>query len=118
MTANQLTAAGRLDTRVGLLRPTTEVTATGAHVKAYEKAATVWANVRQITLRESMRANVELQSETYTVLIRYRAGLTPDWCVELRGRRYRIMSLNVIPEQGQIILGIELDNSITQEVTT
>lgn len=110
--------AGRLDTRIGLLAPVITVSSSGAHVTAYSEAAKVWANVKQVTLRESMRANVELQSETYTILIRYRAGITPAWAVSLNGRRYRIISINASRDLGQIILGVELDNSITQEVTT
>lgn len=110
--------AGRLDTRIGLMRPVQTVSATGAHVVIYAEPLYVWANVRQLTLRENMKAQVQLQSETYTVLMRYRAGISPDWAVELHGRRYRIISINASRSEGQMILGIELDNSIAQEVTT
>jgi SPP1 family predicted phage head-tail adaptor len=119
MTVNQqLPGAGKLDTRIALLRPITTVDAAGAHITEFETVAETWANVRQITFRESMKLQVELQTETYTIMIRYRTGITPAWCVNLRGKRYRILTINADRSAGQIILGVELDNSITQEVET
>lgn len=118
MTVSQLPGAGRLDTRIALLRPVTTINEFGAHITEFETVAETWANVRQITFRESMKSQVELQTETYTVMIRYRTGITPAWCINLRGKRYRILSINADRSAGQIILGIELDNSIIQETKT
>ena len=119
MTVNQqLPGAGKLDTRITLLRPITTVDAAGAHITEFETVAETWANVRPITFREIMKSQIELQTDTYTILIRYRAGITPAWCVNLRGKRYRILTINADRSAGQIILGVELDNSITQEVET
>ena len=110
-------AAGKLDTRITLLQPAKTVTG-GAHSVTYTDYKTVWANARQITFRESMAAQVQLQNETYTLLMRYIAGITPDWAVRMRGLRYRILTINADKAAGMITLGIELDNSITQEPTT
>lgn len=118
MTDKALPNAGKLDTRIALLRPVTTITGTGAHITEFETVVEVWSNLRQITLRESMKSQVELNQETYTALIRYRPGITLQWCVSFRGKRYRIISINTDRAAGQIILGIELDNSIIQEIAT
>ena len=109
-------SAGKLTARVTLLRPTTSIS-TGSHVTAYTDDVTVWANLKQVSLREIMRSNVEMQTETYTVLMRYRPGLTQEWCLRLPNqKRYRIISINTDLESGAMILGAELDNSIVQKV--
>ena len=111
-------AAGKLTARVTLLRPASTIT-TGSHVKTYTDDVTVWANIKQVSLREIMRSNVEMQTETYTVLMRYRPGITQEWCLRLPNqKRYRIISINTDPESGAMILGAELDNSIAQTVTS
>lgn len=110
--------AGALDKRVQLLRPVTTLNATGAHVTTFEDAGGAWANVRQITLRESLRSQVELQQETYTVMIRYRSGVSPAWALSWDDKRYRILSIECDRSTGYIIIGCELDNSIVQEATT
>lgn len=110
-------AAGKLDTRITLLRPARAVVS-GQNRTTYTDYKTVWANARQITFRESMAAQVQLQNETYTLVMRYIAGITPDWAVRMRGLRYRILTINADKTAGMITLGIELDNSITQEPST
>ena len=110
--------AGDLNTRVTLLRPASEITGTGAHSTTYTEAGKRWANVRQITLRESLRSQVELQQETYTVMIRYRSGISPAWALSWDDKRYRILSIECDRSTGYIIIGCELDNSIVQEATT
>lgn len=110
--------AGRLDKQIKLYEPTRTVSA-GMHTVSYELKYTVWANIKQLTLRELMRTNVELQSETYTVYMRYKQGITNKWRVEFpNGNKYRIITINTDPATGTMILGVELDNSITQEVTS
>lgn len=101
-----------------LLRPTSAITGAGAHNTTYADAGKRWANVRQITLREQLRSQVELQQDTYTVLMRYLAGLKPGWCLSWGGLRYRIISIEHDRATGYMILGAELDNSIIQEATT
>lgn len=110
-------AAGKLDTRITLLQPARTIIA-GANKITYTDYKTVWANTRQITFRESMAAQVQLQTETYTIVMRYIAGITPDWAVRMRGLRYRILTINADKAAGILTLGIELDNSITQEPTS
>lgn len=110
--------AGKLDKRITLMKPT-KTLASGSHQITYEDFAVVWANVRQLTLRETISSNVELQTETYTILMRYRAGIGSDWCVRLpNGKRYRIISINSDTMTGAMIIGVELDNSIVQKVTS
>lgn len=110
--------AGRLDKQIKLYEPTRSVSA-GMHTVTYELKYAVWANIKQLTLREIMRTNVELQSETYTVYMRYKQGITNKWRVEFpNGNKYRIITINTDPATGTMILGVELDNSITQEVTS
>ncbi len=116
MAINNL-AAGKLDTRIMLHRPVKTVTG-GAHSVAYTEYKAVWANARQVTFRESMMAQVQLQNETYTLAMRYIAGITPDWAVRMRGIRYRVMTVEADKSAGSLILGIELDNTITQEPTS
>ena len=116
MAINNL-AAGKLDTRITLLQPAKTVTG-GAHSVTYTDYKAVWANARQVTFRESMTAQVQLQNETYTLMMRYVAGITPDWAVRMKGIRYRVLSVNADKTAGSLILGIELDNSITQEPTS
>lgn len=101
-----------------LLRPTSAITGAGAHNTTYADAGKRWANVRQITLREQLRSQVELQQDTYTVLMRYLAGLKPGWCLSWGGLRYRVISIEHDRATGYMILGAELDNSIIQEATT
>ena len=110
--------AGDLNTRVTLLRPTSAITEAGAHSTTYADAGKRWANVRQITLREQMRSQVEFQQDTYTVLMRYLAGIKPGWCLSWGGLRYRVISIEHDRATGYMILGAELDNSIIQEATT
>lgn len=107
-------AAGKLDTRITLLQPARTIIA-GANKITYTDYKTVWANTRQITFRESMAAQVQLQNETYTIIIRYTPGITPDWAVRMKGLRYRVLTVNADKAAGILTLGIELDNSITQE---
>lgn len=108
--------AGRLDKQIKLYEPTRTVTA-GVHKISYELKYTIWANIKQITLREMMQTNVELQNETYTLYMRYKTGITNKWRVELpNGNKYRIITINTDKATGTMILGVELDNSITQEV--
>ena len=109
--------AGKLDTRVTLLRPAKTVTG-GTHSVTYTDYRTVWANARQITFREGLTSQVQLQNETYTLMMRYFAGITPDWAVRMKGIRYRVLTVNADKTAGSLILGIELDNSITQEPTS
>lgn len=101
-----------------LLRPTSAITGAGAHNTTYADAGKRWANVRQITLREQLRSQVELQQDTYTVLMRYLAGIKPGWCLSWGGLRYRVISIEHDRATGYMILGAELDNSIIQEATT
>jgi len=110
-------AAGKLDTRITLLQPARAVIS-GQNRTTYTDYKAVWANARQITFRESMASQVQLQNETYTLVMRYIAGITPDWAVRMRGLRYRILTINADKTAGMITLGIELDNSITQEPAT
>ena len=84
---------------------------------SYTDDVTVWANLKQVSLREIMRSNVEMQTETYTVLMRYRPGITQEWCLRLPNqKRYKIISINTDPASGAMIIGAELDNSIVQKV--
>lgn len=110
-------SAGRLSYQVTLMKPVKTLSSQGAHSITYTSAGTVWANLKQISLREAMSSNVELQTETYTVLMRYRAGIGQDWCVELPNKlRYKIVSINTDKLSGMMILGVELDNTIIQRV--
>lgn len=110
-------SAGRLNYQVTLMKPVKTLSSQGAHSITYTSAGTVWANLKQISLREAMSSNVELQTETYTVLMRYRAGIGQDWCVELPNKlRYKIVSINTDKLSGMMILGVELDNTIIQRV--
>lgn len=109
--------AGKLNYQVTLLKPAKTLNGQGAHSITYTSAGTVWANLKQISLREAMTSNVELQTETYTVLMRYRSGIGQDWCVELPNKlRYKIVSINTDKLSGMMILGVELDNTIIQKV--
>lgn len=103
-----------MDTRITLLQPSRSVIS-GRNRTTYTDYKAVWANARQITFRESMASQVQLQNDTYTLVMRYIAGITPDWAVRMRGIRYRILTINADKSGGMITLGIELDNSITQE---
>lgn len=107
--------AGKLDKRITFLKPTKSIV-NGKNTVVYEDYKKVWANVKQITLRESIQSNVELSTETYTVLCRYVEGIGADWCIEYKSLRYRIVSINTLISDGSMIIGIELDNSIVQEV--
>lgn len=110
-------SAGRLSYQVTLMKPVKTLNSQGAHSITYTSAGTVWANLKQISLREAMSSNVELQTETYTVLMRYRSGIGQDWCVELPNKlRYKIVSINTDKLSGMMILGVELDNTIIQRV--
>ena len=110
-------SAGRLNYQVTLMKPVKTLSSQGAHSITYTSAGTVWANLKQISLREAMSSNVELQTETYTVLMRYRSGIGQDWCVELPNKlRYKIVSINTDKLSGMMILGVELDNTIIQRV--
>lgn len=109
--------AGKLNYQVTLMKPVKTLSSQGAHSITYTSAGTVWANLKQISLREAMTSNVELQTETYTVLMRYRSGVGQDWCVELPNKlRYKIVSINTDKLSGMMILGVELDNTIIQRV--
>lgn len=110
-------AAGKLDTRITLLQPSRAVVS-GQNRTTYTDYKTVWANARQITFREGLTSQVQLQNETYTLMMRYIAGITPDWAVRMKGIRYRVLTVNADKTSGSLILGIELDNSITQEPTS
>lgn len=110
-------SAGRLDTRITLLQPTRTVSG-GVNTVAYTSYREVWCNAKQITFRESLNSQIELQNETYTLLMRYISGITPDWAVTLKGLRYKVLTVNADKTAGTLILGVELDNTITQEPTS
>ena len=115
--------AGQLNRKIELLRPSAEIDGAGSHIKTFTSAGYRWANIRQITLREQLRMQVELEQDTYTVLMRYLAGVKPGWCkpgwcLSWGGNRYRVISAEADKATGYMILGAELDNSIIQEATT
>lgn len=110
--------AGQLNRKIELLRPSAEIDGAGSHIKTFTSVGYRWANIRQITLREQLRMQVELEQDTYTVLMRYLAGVKPGWCLSWGGNRYRVISAEADKATGYMILGAELDNSIIQEATT
>lgn len=113
-----LVNAGKLDKRITLLKPTVDYS-TGNTVRTYTEAVKVWANVKQLTLKDLVTSQYELVSETYTVLIRYIKGIKPDWAVMLpNGCRYVITGINTYHGDGYLILSIELDNTEVQEVAS
>lgn len=110
-------SAGKLRDQIKLLKPSKTLNTSGSHVVTYTTVGTVWCNLKQVTLREIMNSSVEMPTETYTILMRYRPGITQDWCVELpNGCRYRVVSINTDTSAGMMILGVELDNTIIQTV--
>lgn len=111
-------SAGKLDKKIKFYEPTEHKTI-GTHTPTYEFKFSVWANIRQLTLRELMKTDVELQSETYTCVMRYKSGITNAWRVQLpNGNYYRILTINTDVSSGSMTIGVELDNSIVQETSS
>jgi SPP1 family predicted phage head-tail adaptor len=71
--------------------------------------ATVWANVRPVTSREMMRNQMEIVSDMFTVLIRYRSGLNTAQKVLWQSHYYNIQAMTVDPADQSIILTLTLD---------
>lgn len=99
-----LQAAGNLNQRVSIYAPKPDAESYMTPDN-YDLLATVWADVREITAREQMRAGVDLQSGRMTVQIRFRSGISADCVVKWRGNFYGIDSVSSDRTRGEIIMG-------------
>lgn len=68
-------AAGRLDRRVTLQTPTTSVGTLGGHSESWATLATVWANVRDLSGRETFNAQAAGSAVGKVVTIRWLSGV-------------------------------------------
>lgn len=109
--------AGDLNQRITLLSPVYSVK-NSLNTKSYTIYKKVWANLKQITLREQLASVIEVNNETYTVLIRYIENVEPGWGVLLpkNPKPYNVITVNKVQNDGYMILGVELDNSQSEEV--
>jgi SPP1 family predicted phage head-tail adaptor len=90
-------AAGKLDRRVQLQAPTVSAGTLGGVAASWATAATVWAQVRALSGRETAIAQQVHSQSTLAVTVRYRADVRTDWRVILDdGRVARIVWIDVI----------------------
>lgn len=67
---------GKLDRRITLLSPTTVRGETGGHEELWTDAETLWANVRDLSGRETFTAQAAGSQVSKIVTIRYLAAVT------------------------------------------
>ena len=88
--------AGLLRYRVEIIRRVKEKDSAGASVFAWRVLAKVWADVRHLSGRETMKHDVLSSSVRASVRIRWREDITPDMRVKIGGKPYAIRA--VIPD--------------------
>lgn len=91
-----LIRAGDLSERIELLAPS------GTSVR-------LCASVRPISTREYIKNGAEIISETFTIMIRYRPGVSCANSVLWHGRYYNIINMEANAGLGYIILTVTLD---------
>jgi SPP1 family predicted phage head-tail adaptor len=86
-------AAGRLRERVTIEAFAGVADGLGGQTDAWQRVATVWADVLPLAGREAMVAGAMTGIEPYRVELRRRAGLTPQHRLSWRGRQLNIRSV-------------------------
>lgn len=81
---------GRLNERVGLLRPVRTQDAAGQSVTSWQAVASVWAEVLPLRSEERFAAAAVQQENTLKFRIRLRTDVNATWRLEHRGRGYDI----------------------------
>lgn len=87
--------AGQLRERVTIQRKSVTRDGFGAEVVTWPDLVTVWANVRSTDGTEGVESTVDqvVATISHSVLIRYRAGLSPAMRVVWRGKALQILSI-------------------------
>jgi SPP1 family predicted phage head-tail adaptor len=80
-------SAGRLDRRVTLQGKTVARGALGGHQEVWTAFATVWAEVRDLSGRETFNAKAVGSAATQIITLRYRSDVHNDQRVVLPGGR-------------------------------
>lgn len=83
-------------------------TAAGGRPKTWADIATVWMHVEAANGREELYGMQIQASMTHVIIMRYRAGVTTDMRILIKGEPYNIRSINDVNLRGRkLILGVE-----------
>lgn len=88
--------AGKLNNRVEILQRVKRQDESGAVVFRWEVCRRLWADVRHVSGRETVKQDLMTASVRASVRIRYRHDITVDMRVRAAGVVYRIVS--VLPD--------------------
>lgn len=83
-------AAGVLDRRITLQRPTDTQDSAGAVLQTWATVTTVWAEIRPATAREFIAGAQETAEQRAVFRIRWRADVTVAWRVLYDSQVWRI----------------------------
>lgn len=89
--------AGKLNTLVVILAPSSSQDAIGQPVQTWNTLATVFANVRNLTGMEAIRGGAEVSITKASVRINYRADVTATMRVQVGTALYEIK--DVLPDE-------------------
>lgn len=89
--AERSPAIGTLRDRVQLRRRDMTLEGEGGHTTVYIPLATVWARVRALAPRQVQEAGARGATASHTVVMRFRADLSPGDRIVWRGRKLDIL---------------------------
>lgn len=97
-------AAGKLNRRITIYKPTRSRSTTGSETDALTLVATVWAQRASLLLREATRMAGLSDAEEAKFIIRYRADVQVGYSVESEKRRYTVVSVEEISNREGLTL--------------
>lgn len=86
-------AAGHLRHKVQIQSRSATKDGFGQESMTWTTALTVWADIQPLSGRELIAAQAQMAETTHTVVIRYRAGITPANRVVYQGRVFNVLSV-------------------------
>lgn len=103
-----MTKVSEFTARIALLRPDLEPDGQGGyHDNGPKVVGHVWAQFLKPRFWDGQTGGGPATEITQGIVIRYRADITPDWQVEYRGARYRILHTECSPKRDTLILTCE-----------
>ena len=90
MSETRVPSIGTLTDRIQLLRKMSTSEPAGGEVAVYSPIATVWARVRQLSVRQAFATDARGQTVSHAVVLRFRTDLKAGDRVIYRGRNLEI----------------------------
>lgn len=85
--------AGKLRNRITIEQRSATQDSFGQPIDSWTTYATVWASLRPLSGREFITANALSESTNYEIIIRYKAGVTPQMRAKFGVRYFDIQAV-------------------------